>query len=89
MQEKQPLFYLLCGAAAQEMDMSSCHSQTSAILAAAEARSQLWDVSRLPVSCGIPHLASCGHAHELELIPTVHAFIQAVQLTICLCSRKH
>lgn len=88
MQEKQPLFYLLCGAAAQEMDVSSCHSQTSAILAAVEARSQLWDVSRLPVSCGSPHLASCGQI-DSKLIPTVHAFTQAVQLTICLCSRKH
>lgn len=39
--------------------MASVRSQDSVILAAVEVRSQMWDVSRLPRSCGSPYLVSC------------------------------
>lgn len=39
--------------------MASVSSQDSVTLAAVEVRSQLWDVSRLPTSCGSPYLVSC------------------------------
>lgn len=67
------------------MDVLSFHSQTSAILAAVEIRSQLRDISSLPTSCGSPCLG-CGVMQVMGIDPStiMPAFIKAVQLTPCL-----
>jgi len=71
---------LLRGAAAEEMDMSSCHSQASAILGAVEVRSQHYGISPAcpPVLAALICCAMGVGMRRIDFSTTVHVFNQAV-----------